>query len=446
MIGAHMASQDQVIEIQTFINERKIGGFQISVVALCALTVFLDGFDVQSIAFVAPSIARDWHLQRETLGPIFSASLVGILIGALLFGPVADKFGRRWVIMICTLIFGGCTLLTATADGVTELLIFRLVTGLGLGGALPNAIALTAEYCSERRRATLVMIMFSGFSLGAAAGGAIAAVIVPQFGWRSVWYLGGVLPLLLLPLQFITLPESIRFLVVTNAAREQIATLVRRIDKRFQLLADARFEIAEARASGVPVMNLFRNGRTWGTVLLWTMFFMNLLDLYFLQNWIPVIANAAGVPVQTAIIIGTLFQVGGVVACLLVGLPIDRFGAYKVLPLLFGLGCIIVVALGRAETSVPALMLLTFAAGFCVVGGQNGANALSAMFYPTSVRATGIGWSLGIGRVGAIIGPLIGGFLISLHWPNSSIFLLGGLPLLCVTAAVFIMGRVYRPA
>jgi MFS transporter, AAHS family, 4-hydroxybenzoate transporter len=441
-----MASRDHVVEIQTFIDERKVGNFQILVVALCALTVFLDGFDVQSIAFVAPSIAQDWQLQRQSLGPIFSASLVGILIGALFFGPVADKIGRRWVIMICTLIFGGCTLWTATSNNVTELLIFRLVTGLGLGGAMPNAIALTAEYCPQRRRATLVMIMFSGFSLGAAAGGAIAAVIIPQFGWRSVWYLGGALPLLLLPLQFFALPESIRFLVIAGAAREKIAALARRIDKRFQVSADARFEIAEARTSGVPVLHLFRDGRAWGTVLLWTIFFMNLLDLYFLQNWIPVITNAAGVPVQTAIVIGTLFQVGGVIACLLVGLPIDRLGAYKILPILFGLGCIIVVALGRAETSVLALMLLTFAAGFCVIGGQNGANVLSAIFYPTSVRSTGIGWSLGIGRVGAIIGPLIGGFLISLHWPNSSIFLLGGIPLLCVTLAVFVMGRIYRQA
>lgn len=439
-----MASHAGVVDITAFVNERRVGGFQILVVALCALTVFLDGFDTQSIAFVAPSIAHEWNLQRAALGPIFVASLVGLLVGALLFGPVADKIGRRSMLMACTLIFGICTLLTARSDSVTELLVFRFIAGLGLGGGMPNAIALTAEYCPENRRATLVMIMFTGFSLGAAAGGILAAVLIPNFGWRSVWYVGGVLPLLLLPLQFATLPESIRFLVVSNAPVERISRLVQRIDRKFQPPAGVRYEIAEARAPGVPVAHLFRGGRAWGTVFLWTMFFMNLLDLFFLQNWIPVITNAAGIPVQTAVVIGTLFQVGGVIACLFVGFPIDRYGAYRVLPLLYALGCLFVIIIGHAGASVPLLMLLTFGAGFCVVGGQNSANALAAIFYPTPMRSTGVGWSLGIGRIGAILGPLIGGFLISLRWPNSSIFLLGSLPLLCAAIAVFTMGRVYR--
>lgn len=438
-----MPGRDAVIDVPSFINARPVGRFQILVVALCALTVFLDGFDTQSIAFVAPSIAREWHLERAALGPIFVASLIGLLIGALLFGVVADKIGRRAMIILCTLIFGACTLLTATADGVPELLVFRFITGLGLGGAMPNAIALTAEYCPERRRATLVMVMFTGFSLGAAAGGAVAAVMIPAFGWRSVWYVGGALPLLLLPWQLAALPESIRFLVIKNAARERIAALVKRIDPRHAIPADARFDIGEARASGIPVTHLFRAGRAPGTILLWIMFFMNLLDLFFLQNWIPTITHGAGIPEQTAVVIGTLFQVGGVVACLFLGISIDRFGAYKVLPLVYFLGGVFVMTLGYAESSVPALMLLTFGAGFCVVGGQNSANALAAMFYPTSMRSTGVGWSLGIGRIGAIIGPLIAAFLIALHWPTASIFMLGATPLLCAAIAVFTMGRFY---
>ncbi|HXP31530.1 MAG TPA: MFS transporter [Stellaceae bacterium] len=441
-----MASTASVIEIQSFINDRRIGGFQILVVALCSLTVFLDGFDTQSVAFVAPSIAIEWHLPRAALAPIFSASLVGLLVGALLFGPVADKLGRRAVIMLSTAIFGACTLLTATSADVTQLLIFRLITGLGLGGAMPNAIALTAEYCPERRRATLVMIMFTGFSLGAAFGGALAAWLIPAFGWRSVWYVGGVVPLLFVPLQFVALPESIRFLVVKEAARDRIAALVRRIDRSFAVPAEARFEIAEARAPGVPVAHLFRGNRTSGTLLLWIMFFCNLLDVFFLQNWIPTIANSAGIPVQTAVVIGTLFQVGGVVAALLIGFAIDRYSAYPVLGVLYALGGLFVIAIGQAGSTVPALMLTTFGAGFCVVGGQNSANALAAIFYPTAMRATGVGWSLGIGRIGAILGPLIGGLLLSLHWSNGALFLFGAVPLFCAAIAVTIMGRVYGGA
>jgi AAHS family 4-hydroxybenzoate transporter-like MFS transporter len=438
-----MAADGAVIDIPSFINERKLGRFQFLVVVLCAITVLLDGYDAQSIAFVAPSIAKEWSLTKLSLGPVFTASLFGLLIGALLFGVVADKIGRRRVIMICTAIFGVCTLLTAHSTDLTQLLIFRLLTGFGLGGAMPNCIALTAEYCPERRRATLVMIMFTGFSFGAAAAGAIAAHVIPEPGWRTVWYVGGILPLVMLPLQFAALPESIRFLVVTNAARERVASLVRRIDPGFKLRDDARFGIGEANIKGMPVAHLFRSARGVGTVLLWIVFFMNLLDLFFLQNWIPTITSGAGVPVQTAVLIGTLFQIGGIIASFLIGMPMDRYGAFRVLPLMFGLGCVFVIVLGHAGTDVPVLMLLTFGAGFCVIGGQNCANALAAIFYPTAMRSTGVGWCLGIGRIGAIIGPLVVGFLISLKWPTASIFLLGGLPLAVACVAIVIMSRAY---
>jgi AAHS family 4-hydroxybenzoate transporter-like MFS transporter len=431
-----------IIDVPSYISERKVGAFQMMVVALCTLTVFLDGYDTQSVAFVAPSIAADWHLDRATLGPIFTASLVGLLIGALLFGLVADKVGRRRMVIACTLVFGLCTLLTATSSNVTELLVFRFLAGLGLGGGMPNAIALTAEYCPERRRATLVMLMFTGFSLGAAASGGVAAALVHDFGWRSVWYIGGVVPLLLVPIQLLFLPESIRFLMVTKASAVRVAKLMARIDPRAHFPANVRFEAGEAVATGVPVVQLFTGRRAIGTVLLWLMFFCNLLDLFFLQNWIPVITNAAGAAVSTAVLIGTLFQVGGVVACLLVGFLIDRFGPYRVLPFMYGAGAVLVIALGQMD-SVPALMSVTFITGFCVVGGQNGANALAAIFYPTSARATGVGWALGIGRIGAIIGPLLGGLLISLQWPNPSIFLLGALPLVVATIACATMGVVY---
>jgi AAHS family 4-hydroxybenzoate transporter-like MFS transporter len=433
-----------VIDVPKFIAERRIGGFQYRVVALCALTVFLDGYDTQSVAFVAPSIAAEWHLERAALGPIFVASLVGLLVGALLFGVLADKLGRRAMVMACTLVFGVFTLATAQADGVTELIVFRFITGLGLGGGMPNAIALTAEYCPERRRATLVMIMFTGFSLGAAAAGGVAAQLIPTAGWRAVWYLGGALPLLLLPLQYWSLPESIRFLVVAGAARERVAALVARIDRGFRVPLGARFVVDEAAAEGVPVVHLFAEGRAPGTLLLWLLFFMSLLDLFFLQNWIPVISHGEGIPLQTAVVIGTLFQVGGVTAALFLGFAIDRYGALRVLPLLYGAGALLIVAIGQAGASAPALMALTFAAGFCIIGGQNSANAAAAIFYPTAMRSTGVGWCLGIGRVGAIIGPLLGAFLISLKWPNASIFVLGGIPALVAALAVLWMGRLYR--
>jgi AAHS family 4-hydroxybenzoate transporter-like MFS transporter len=433
----------ETVNITTLIDRRPVGGFQYLVAALCAITVFLDGYDTQSIAFVAPSIAQELHLTRPELGPLFVASLVGLLIGALSFGVVADKFGRRTVIIVCTAVFGVLTLVATTSTSLQELLIWRFLAGLGLGGAMPNGIALTAEYAPLRRRATIVMVMFTGFSLGAAFGGAVAASMIPIYGWRAVWYVGGILPLLLVPIQLIWLPESIRFLVVTDAEGSRIGKLLQRIDRAFRPSSGMRYDVDEAHAHGVPVAHLFRQGRTFGTIMLWIMFFTNLLSIFFLQNWIPTMAHDVGIDVRTAVIIGTLFQVGGVLGSLLIGWPIDKIGAYRVIPVLFFCGILFVALIGVSNGSAAALMALTCGAGFCIVGGQNSANALAAIFYPTSMRSTGVGWALGIGRFGAILGPLIAGFLLAAHMSYGMLFLLGALAPVCSTLAILGMGRVY---
>ncbi len=308
---------------------------------------------------------------------------------------------------------------------------------------MPNAIALTAEYCPERRRATLVMIMFTGFSFGAAAAGSLAAALIPHYGWRSVWYIGGILPLVLLPLQYLWLPESIRFLVVVHSAREKVAALIRQLDPADAPAANARFVINETAAPGVPIKHLFRGGRAVGTICLWIMFFMNLLALFLVQNWVPIILSNSGIPQTTAVETAALFQWGGTLAALVTGVMIDKFGGSRVMPFLYAFGCIFVLTLGQTSMSVPWLMAVTFAAGFCVVGGQNSANAFAAIFYPTAMRSSGVGWCLGIGRLGAITGPLVGGFLFSLHWPNSWVFAMGAIPLACAAIAVIAMGTTY---
>jgi len=438
-----LADAVPLIDVPTYIDSRKVGAFQYRVAALCALTVFLDGFDTQSIAFMLKSIATEFSIPPSHFGPIISAGLVGLAIGALVLGPVADKIGRRTVVMISTAIFGLFTLLAAQAANETALIAFRFLAGVGLGGAMPNAIALTAEYCPERRRATLVMIMFTGFSFGAAAAGSLAAAIIPHYGWRAVWYIGGILPLALLPLLYFWLPESVRFLVVVRSAREKVAELIRQLDPANAPAANARFVISETAAPGVPVKHLLRGGRAVGTICLWIMFFMNLLALFLVQNWVPIIIGNSGISQTTAVQTAALFQWGGTLAALVTGVMIDKFGGSRVMPFLYALGCVFVLTLGQTSMSVPWLMVITFASGFCVVGGQNSANAFAAIFYPTAMRSSGVGWCLGIGRLGAIIGPLIGGFLFSLHWPNSWVFAMGAIPLACAAIAVIVMGSTY---
>ncbi len=359
-----------------------------------------------------PRLAKEWGLTKGALGPVFSAGLFGLMIGALVFGPLADRIGRRKIIIFSTLAFGIGALVTAFVQDVNTLLAIRFLTGLGLGGAMPNAIAMTSEFNPRRRRATMVMIMFCGFSVGAALGGFLAAALIPQFGWRSVFVVGGVAPLLLVPILALKLPESVRFLALTGRANERVAELLGLINPKTAFAPATQFVVHEPELPGIPVLHLFREGRTLVTLLLWVVFFMSLLDIYFLANWLPTVLNDLGASVSSAVAIGSMLQVGGVVGTFALGSIIDRF-SFRALALVYFMAVFAVGAIGQLGHSVVFVTMAIFVAGFCVVGGQIAANALAAAFYPTSVRATGVGWALGIGRVGSIVGPLVGGVLLT---------------------------------
>ena len=394
-----------LVDVAKFIDRQPVGGFQIKLLLTCAAVLFLDGFDTQAIGYVAPALAKEWGLSKAALGPVFSAGLFGLMIGALVFGPLADRIGRRKIIIFSTLAFGLGTLATAFVSDVNTLLAIRFLTGLGLGGAMPNAVAMTSEFSPHRRRATMVMIMFCGFSIGAALGGLLAAALIPQFGWRSVFVVGGVAPLLLVPIVAWRLPESVRFLALTGQANARVAELLGQIDPKAAFTPATQFVVHEPRLVGMPVRHLFREGRALPTVLLWVVFFMSLLDLYFLSNWLPTVLNDLGASVSSAAVIGSMLQVGGVVGTFALGSIIDRF-SFRALAVVYFAAVFAVGAIGQLGHSVAWVTMAIFAAGFCIVGGQIAANALAATFYPTSVRATGVGWALGIGRVGSIIGPL----------------------------------------
>src|ERR1700726_559503 len=228
MMAIQVRGSPSPVDVAEFIDAQPVGGFQIRLLLICAAVLFLDGFDAQAIGYVAPALAREWGLTKGALGPVFSAGLFGLMIGALLFGPLADRIGRKRIIILSTLAFGTCALVTAFVQDVNSLLAIRFLTGLGLGGAMPNAIAMTAEFNPRRRRATMVMIMFCGFSVGAALGGLLAAALIPQLGWRSVFIVGGVAPLLLVPILALRLPESVRFLALTGRAHQRVAELLAR--------------------------------------------------------------------------------------------------------------------------------------------------------------------------------------------------------------------------
>jgi AAHS family 4-hydroxybenzoate transporter-like MFS transporter len=428
------------VDVAEFIDQQPVGGFQIKLLLTCAAVLFLDGFDTTAIGYVAPSLAKEWALSKGALGPVFSAGLFGLMIGALTLGPLADRIGRKKIIIFSTLAFGIGTLATAFVQDVNTLLAIRFLTGLGLGGAMPNTVAMTSEFSPHRRRATMVMIMFCGFSAGAALGGLLAAVLIPQFGWRAVFVVGGAAPLLLVPILAVRLPESVRFLALTGRANARVAELLALINPKAIFAPGTAFVVHEPALAGMPVRHLFRDGRTLVTVLLWVVFFMSLLDLYFLANWLPTVLNDLGASVSTAAAIGSMLQVGGVVGVFALGSVIDRF-AFRALALVYFIAVFAIGAIGQLGHSIVFVTMAIFAAGFCTVGGQTAANALAAGFYPTSVRSTGVGWALGIGRVGSIVGPLVGGALMTAKWSTGSVFMAAAIAAFCAALAAFSLSR-----
>jgi AAHS family 4-hydroxybenzoate transporter-like MFS transporter len=418
-----------------------VGRFEAVVIAACAAAIFFDGFDAQAIGYVGPSLIKSFGIAPAALGPVFSAGLVGIMLGALFIAPLADRVGRRPVILSSILLFAAFTLATAWVDSPTALLWLRVLTGLGLGGCMPNAIALTTEYSPPRLQGFLVTLMFNGFTLGSLLGGVLAHQLIPRFGWRAVFVAGGSLPLLLVPILVFVLPESLRFLALSGRNRDAVEAALRRAGSaETPESLGARLTKQEGQARG-SVRELFTLGRGRATAVLWTVFFMSLLDVYFLVSWLPTALNQAGIPAETAIILGSLLQVGALVGTLLCGAGLDRFGGNAMLVPAYVMGGASIAAIGVFSSG--NLVLTTIAvvmAGAGIIGGQTAANALAAAAYPTQIRSTGVGWALGIGRIGSILGPLVAAGLLTLHVSVRGIFLVSAIPALVAAGAIALLG------
>lgn len=428
------------INVAAAVDGQRFGRFHWAMMLLCLVVLITDGYDVMVVGFVAPAIGRAFNVARQDLTPVFVLGQVGLAIGAFAAGPLADRFGRRKLIMGCTLFYACCTLLTPFMESISQLATLRVITGIGLGGVMPNAIALVSELSPARNRAKAIMVMFSGFSIGSALGGFVAGAVLDPFGWPAVFVVGGVVPLLLLPLMFFYLPESVKWLALHGHVA-RTAAMLRRMDGVTRP-ADAVYVTGEVRTPGLPMSSLFKDGRAWMTVLLWVTFFANLMDLNLLAAWMPTYLNLfGGLEQKSAANVAAFYQIGGTAAVLILGYIIDRAGAPRVLSVGYVLAAIAIATIGLVDTDTTSLTIVLFFTGFFVVGGQTGMNAFAGMIYPTGIRSTGVAWAFGVGRFGAMLGPLAGGWMIGQHWPAEKTFMVAALPILLAAVSVILVGR-----
>jgi MFS transporter, AAHS family, 4-hydroxybenzoate transporter len=434
---AGSASRDTGIDVAEIINQARISPFQMLVFAQCFAVSMLDGFATQTIAFVAPAIAAAWKIPPSSFGPIFSATLLGSVLGAVLGGALADRYGRRKITILSVAVFACVSLATIYATSVQSLIVFRLLTGLGLGAALPNFISVASEYAPQRRRSTIVTITLWGFPLGAAVGGAVSAHLITQFGWTAIFLLSGGASLLFLPAFAFLLPESILFLSLRPATSGAIPKIIARIAPSYRLDPGARFILPERPVAGSAIGAVFRNRLAAGTLLLSATLFASLFLTYCVLNWIPSVLRQAGLPIGDAVMGTVMFNVAGIVGSYFCSRLTDRGRPLLVMGSTYVLGAIAVAMIGLAGASLWPLMGTIFAAGFLIIGTQLSVTAFISSYYPTAIRGTGIGWTQALGRFGSLVGPLAGGYALTVGVEPKQFFLLLGVPALVASAALY---------
>jgi len=427
------------IDVAELIENSRLGWFHMAVLLNTCMVMFIEGYDMQVTSYAAPAIIKAWHLTNAYFGPVFGFGLFGYLLGGTTLGHLGDRFGRKNVIIGGSLLFGIFTFAAAYATSLTALLVLRFLAGVGIGASIPAAIALTVEYAPANLKARIISLLFLGYTLGGTLGGFVAARLIPAFGWPAVFKIGGIAPILLAILVAFTLPESVRFLALRKDRPDQVRSILRRLTHDLTLDESSDFVVTEERHHGLPVKHLFTNGRATITVLLWIAFASSLLGHYFLTSWLPTILAGAAVPLTYAIVSGALLQGGGGIGGLLICWLSDK-KSMLFIAIAFCLASPLIILIPRVRGS--SLLVLAFLVGFFLVGGQIGLNSIAGTIYPTDIRATGAGWALGIGRIGSILGPVLGGVLISAHLPLRLLFIYTALVVLVCAVMISVLWKI----
>lgn len=428
---------EREVQVSHFLDEYGVGSFHYKLLFWTVLMALIDGYDIGAVAFAAPSLIRDWHVAPKALGLLLSASNFGVLFGSQIFGWIGDRYGRKTALILANVLFGIFTFIAAYSTNLTEMSWLRFVAGLGIGGVIPNIVAINAESAPRDKRATLAIIATGMVPLGGAIAGFVSAGFVATHGWQILFFVGGIAPIVFALGAIFFLPESIKFMAIHEGQRRKMEALIKEIRPDFVVPPNARFVIEDEKQAPSNPLNLFREGLAAITPLTWLMFACNLMGYFFLLSWTPTLMGAAHVPPQIAALAGAGLQVGGTAGSLLLSSWLQR-SRFLAIAIMFVIAVPIVSAIGYAGlSSTAALLIVTFFAGFIVLGIQSGINVVGAMIYPTSLRANGSGWQLGIGRFGAIIGPLAGALFVGL--PVTSLYMWSALPFAAGAVVTFII-------
>lgn len=433
-------SNPQFVTASDLVNANPLSRLQYLVIGFCFAIVSVDGFDTAVIGFLAPKIAAEWQLQPQGLAALFGAALFGSIAGSVIFGPICDYIGRTRTLVVATLMFGILTVAAGLSENLTQLIALRFLAGIGLGGVLPCAIALTSEYAPTTRRSALVNAMFCGFTLGAATSGLIAAWLIPVFGWRMVFLAGGLVPVTLAIVSHFILPESLSFLTAKGGREDEIRAVLAKITPGGVPLD--WLPQSEVVSTGTPATELFAARPLSGTLLLWLTAFCGLMSIYLLNSWMPLLLTQQGYSISQASVIGAMFQVGGTLGAIFLGILMDRKKPNRVIAVASLLAGFFLFAIGWFAGQPVLLAGALFCAGVCIPGAQVGSSAYAATWYPTRVRATGISWMSGMGRMGSLIGSVGGGVLVSMGLGIGGILGLLAIPMTVVAAAMAFHERI----
>jgi MFS transporter, AAHS family, 4-hydroxybenzoate transporter len=445
---ATTGSATTTFNAEEFLDSRSLGwGHVVSVVVLM-LVMLVDGYDLFVAGALTPAIAEAWHVKPSALTMVIVAQQAGLLAGVLFVGPMSDRYGRRRMLMICLVCFGLFTVLAGLTHSPAQLMVVRFGSAIFFSGALPNCVALTAELAPKRRVAGLIGIVFCGYTGGTFVTAFVLAFVLKPFGWQGGFYLGGALALLMVPIVLLALPESIRFLVSRNPGDAKIGQNLRKIDPSLELTGTERFVLSTppAARSRVPLTALVNDGMFRVTMLIWISYFLSFFTLQMLNNWeTTVFHNVGHVPYARLALLLSVKTTTGIIGTATAGFLMDRFGPGKALPL-FYVSSAALLALGLAFVDLNStLALVIFAVlGYAINSGIGGLNAVAAISYPSRIRVTGIAYGSGFGRIGGMIGPLLGGILLASALDARQFFTSVAVPEILAGISIWFIGRPSR--